>query len=71
VLEHRERPFIGAAVEAREPEEERLVLLLERPDLSFPIGQGDPFQYAIARSTASCSSGESATDARPRSSSLT
>jgi hypothetical protein len=71
VLEDGQRPLVRAAVELGQPEENRLVVGSERADLGFPEGHLEPPQYAIARSTASCSSGERATDGRPRSSSLT
>ena len=41
-LEDGERPAIGAAVEAREAEEKRLVLFAERSDLSLAVGHGAP-----------------------------
>ena len=67
-LEHRERAPVGAAVETGEPEEQRLVVRTIGPDVCFPVRHQD---CAIARSTASCSSGESATGALPRSSCFT
>ena len=57
-----------AAVETGEPEEQRLVVRTIGPDVCFPVRHQD---CAIARSTASCSSGESATGALPRSSCFT
>ena len=67
-LEHGERAVIGPAIEARKPEEQRLVAGLVGSNVGLPVRHPD---CAIARSTASCSSGDRATGALPRSSCLT
>lgn len=66
LLEHRKRPPVGPAIEPGQTEQERLVRRLEGTDLGLSVRQ-----CAIALSTASCSSGDNATVARPRSSCLT
>ena len=65
-LEDGESPPVGAAVEAGKAEQEGLVGRVVRADVGLAVGH-----WAITRSTASCSSGDSAMGARPRSSCFT